>query len=64
MRVTSAALFFEGEPAAPDTLAGAGGTGLSISRTQAIGPGASSRLKARIDAPAGFSGAVLLRPSP
>jgi len=64
MRVISAQLFFDGGTAAPENLSGAGERALRLSRTQAIGPGASSRLKARIEAPVGSSGAVLLRPAP
>jgi alpha-L-fucosidase len=64
MRVVSAQLFFEGEAAAADNFSGVGETSLRLSRSQAIGPGASSRLQARIDAPAGRTGKVLLRPAP
>ena len=59
--IESATLFFEGGAAAPENLTGIGGQSLRLTRTQAIGPGASSRLTARLSGPPGSSGNAAIR---
>ena len=61
VKVASARLLFDGVPAEPACLGGVGEAVLRVNRTQAIGPGASSRITVRLAAPAGASGRVLMR---
>jgi hypothetical protein len=60
--IEAATLFFEGEPAGAENLTGVGSQSLRLTRTQAIGPGASSRLTARIAGPSGSGGSATIRP--
>jgi alpha-L-fucosidase len=64
VRVKSAKLFFDGSPAEPACLGGVGTDTLRINRTQAIGPGASSKLFVIPSAKAPDHGKILLRPVP
>jgi len=60
--IEAASLFFEGGPAAAENLTGIGSQSLRLTLTQAIGPGASSRLTARIAGPPGTGGHATIRP--
>lgn len=62
MKVASATLMFEGGAAKPEDLSGVGSKTLVITRTQAIGPGASSSLRAVVEAPQNAKGRVQIRP--
>ena len=61
VKVASARLMFDGSPANPASLDGIGGEVLTINRTQAIGPGASSKLWLTPAAPSPSRGKVVLR---
>ncbi|MFO1490567.1 MAG: discoidin domain-containing protein [Kiritimatiellia bacterium] len=61
VKVESARLLFDGVPAEPVCLGGVGEPVLRVNRTQAIGPGASSRIFVRLTAPAGAEGRVLIK---
>lgn len=63
VKVESAKLFFDGAPAEPACLNGVGTDNLRINRTQAIGPGASSKLSVTPDPQPQTHGKILLRPA-
>lgn len=60
--ITDAILFFEESEAPPADFNPDADT-IRITRSQAIGPGASIRVRGRVDAPAGADGRVIIRPA-
>ena len=59
--VERATLLFEGRAAEPALLTGVGTDTLTLNRSQAIGEGASTAIRASLRAPAGSSGVVQIR---
>ncbi|MBU4459894.1 MAG: alpha-L-fucosidase, partial [Verrucomicrobia bacterium] len=60
--VERAVLLLEGRESPPDLLSGVGATVLTLNRTQAVGEGAATALRAVLRAPAGSRGLIQVRP--